>query len=198
MIILLEFDTFSTHKGIFMNPIVIAVSRSPEHTFSKANEKSIKLTKGYGVEGDAHAGEKIKHRFLVGIDATRPNIRHVHLIQIELLEELESKGFSVKPGDLGENITTRGPDLLGLPSGTKLHIGAHVIVELTALRNPCIQIDWFQKGMLKEVIYKDADENLVRKVGVMGIMLEGGIVRPNDALTVKLPPKPHHPLEYVW
>ena len=181
-----------------MNPIVIAVSRSPKHTFSKPNEKFIKLIKGYGVEGDAHAGKKVKHRFLVGIDPTRPNIRQVHLIQIELLEELDAKGFSVNPGELGENITTRGVDLFSLPTGTRLQIGTHVIVELTALRNPCIQIDWFQKGMLKEVIYKDADENLVRKVGVMGIMLEGGIVRPNDALTVKLPPKPHHPLEYVW
>jgi MOSC domain-containing protein YiiM len=181
-----------------MNPIVIAVSRSPKHTFSKPNEKFIKLIKGYGVEGDAHAGKKVKHRFLVGIDPTRPNIRQVHLIQIELLEELDAKGFSVNPGELGENITTRGVDLFSLPTGTRLQIGTHVIVELTALRNPCVQIELFQKGMLKEVLYKNEDGKLVRRVGVMGIILEGGIVKPNDALIVKPPPKPHHPLEYVW
>lgn len=181
-----------------MNPIVIAVSRSSEHTFSKPNEKSIYLIKGYGVEGDAHAGGKVKHRFLVGIDPTRPNIRQVHLIHVELLEELNRKGFSVNPGELGENITTRGVDLLGLPTGTRLHIGAEAIIEITALRNPCVQIDWFQKGMLKEVVFKNKDGKLVRRAGVMGIVLEGGFIQPNNEIMVELPSKPHRPLEYIW
>jgi len=181
-----------------MKPFVVAVSRSPEHTFSKPNEKSIKLIKGYGVEGDAHAGEKVKHRFLVGIDPTKPNIRQVHLIHVELLEELNGKGFTVYPGELGENITSRGVDLLGLPTGTRLLIGAEVKIEITALRNPCVQIDWFQKGMLKEVVYKNKDGKIVRRAGVMGIILIGGIIRPNDEIIMELPPKPHHSLEYIW
>jgi len=181
-----------------MNSIVIAVSRSAEHTFSKPNDESIKLIEGFGVEGDAHAGKTVKHRYLVGKDATRPNIRQVHLIHAELLDELTTKGFSVGPGQLGENITTRGVDLLALPTGTKLNIGSDVLIELTALRNPCVQIDAFQKGMLKEVLYKDEDGNLVRRTGVMGIVHKGGIVEPNDEIVVKLPPEPHHPLEYVW
>jgi len=181
-----------------MNSVVVAVSRSAEHTFSKPNEESIKLIEGFGVEGDAHAGKTVKHRYLVKKDRTRPNIRQIHLIHAELLDELDEKGFSVGPGQLGENITTRGVDLLALPTGTKLYIGSDVLIELTALRNPCVQIDDFQKGMLKEVLYKDEDGNLVRRTGVMGIILKEGIVKPDDEIVVKLPPEPHHPLEYVW
>ena len=181
-----------------MKPIIVAVSRSPKHTFSKQNEESIRLIKGFGVEGDAHAGENVKHRYLARKDPTRPNIRQVHLIQIELLEELNAKGFSVNPGELGENITTRGVDLLGLPTGSKIKIGAQVIIELTTLRNPCGQIDRFQKGLLKEVFYKNEEGELVRRAGVMGIILEGGIVKPNDEMVIDLPPKPHLPLAYVY
>jgi len=181
-----------------MKPFVVAVNRSPEHTFSKPNKKTIKLIEGYGVEGDAHAGKKVKHRFLVGIDPTKPNIRQVHLIHVELLEELNRKGFTVHPGELGENITTRGIDLLGLPTGTRLLIGADVKIEITALRNPCVQIDWFQKGLLKEVLYKNEDGKVVRRAGVMGIILAGGQINPNDEIFVELPLKPRHPLEYIW
>jgi MOSC domain-containing protein YiiM len=181
-----------------MNSVVVSVSRSVEHTFSKPNEDSIRLIEGFGVEGDAHAGKTVKHRYLVGKDPTRPNIRQVHLIHTELLDELNEKGFSVEPGQLGENITTRGVDLLALSTGTKLYIGSNVLIELTALRHPCVQIDWFQKGMLKEVLYKDEDGNLVRRTGVMGIILKGGIVKPDDEIVVELPPEPHYPLEYVW
>lgn len=181
-----------------MKPIIVAVSRSPKHTFSKQNEDAIKLIKGVGVEGDAHAGETVKHRYLVRKDPTRPNIRQVHLIQIELLEELNAKGFSVNPGELGENITTRGVDLLGLPTGTKIKIGTQVIIELTTLRNPCVQIDQFQEGLLGEVLYKDEAGEWVRRAGVMGIILEGGMVKPNDEMAIDLPPKPHLPLVYVY
>ena len=181
-----------------MKPLIVAVSRSPKHTFSKQNEDSIRLVKGYGVEGDAHAGDTVKHRYLVRKDPTRPNIRQVHLIQIELLEELNAKGFPVKPGELGENITTRGVDLLSLPTGTSIQIGAQVIIELTTLRNPCGQIDRFQKGLLKELLYKNGAGEWVRRAGVMGIILEGGIVKPNDEMVIDLPPKPHLPLTYVY
>ena len=150
------------------------------------------------MEGDAHAGKTVKHRYLVKQDASRPNIRQVHLIHQELLDELNGKGFSVDPGQLGENITTRGIPLLELPSGTKLEIGNEVVIEVTALRNPCKQIDEFQKGMLKEVLYKNQEGNLVRKTGVMGVVLQGGEVRPGDRIKVEFPPEPHQPLEYVW
>ena len=119
-------------------------------------------------------------------------------IKAHLLDELNQKGFSVNPGQLGENITTRGIDLLFLPTGTVLRIGAEVVVEITALRNPCLQIDDFQEGMLKAVLYKDEDGNLIRKTGVMGVVRNGGEVRPGDVIVIDLPPLPHHPLEYVW
>ena len=181
-----------------MMMIVTAVSRSNQHTFRKVNQPSINLIAGVGVEGDAHAGEKVKHRYLVSLDATKPNLRQVHLIQAELFDEVKEKGFSVEPGQLGENITTRGIDLLALPTGTKLKIGAKAEVELTALRNPCSQIDNFQKGLLKAVVDKDEEGNVIRKAGVMGIVLVGGEIRPGDAIQIELPPEPHQQLEYVW
>jgi len=181
-----------------MNPVAIAVSCSAQHTFSKPNQLSINLIEGIGVEGDAHAGKKVKHRYLVKIDSTKPNLRQVHLIQAELFDELNATGFSVGPGQLGENITTRGADLLALPTGTKLQIGAEAVIELTALRNPCHQIDNFQKGMLKAVLDRDDDGNVIRKAGVMGIVLVGGEIRPNDPIVINLPPEPHQQLEYVW
>jgi len=181
-----------------MEPTVIAVSRSASHTFSKPNREMIQLIAGLGVEGDAHSGKTIKHRFLVKKDATRPNIRQIHLIHAELFDEMSDKGYSIKPGELGENITTRGIDLLSLPTGAILNIGSDVAIEVTALRNPCKQIDDFQKGLLKEVLYKDEKGNLVRKTGVMGVILQGGEVRPGDNITVELPPEPHHKLEYIW
>lgn len=181
-----------------MDPIVVAVGRSETHSFSKPNQPVIHLIEGIGVEGDAHSGTTVKHRFLVKQDASRPNIRQVHLIHNELLDELNEKGFSVKPGQLGENITTTGIALLELPTGTTLCIGNEVVIELTALRNPCKQIDQFQEGMLKAVLYKDGNGNLVRKTGVMGIVRNGGEVRRGDVIVTNLPPLPHHPLEYVW
>lgn len=181
-----------------MDATVVAVSLSGQHTFSKQNQPSITLIEGIGVQGDAHAGKKVKHRYLVGLDATKPNIRQVHLIQAELFDEVNANGFSVAPGELGENITTRGVDLLALPTGTKLKIGSDAVVELTALRNPCVQIDRFQKGLLKAVLDKDDENNLVRKAGVMGIVLKGGEIVPSDSIVIELPAQPHHPLAYVW
>jgi MOSC domain-containing protein YiiM len=181
-----------------INPTVIAVSCSPGHTFCKPNQPYINLIEGIGVEGDAHAGKRVKHRYLVKKDPRKPNIRQVHLMQVELFEELKALGFSVSPGQLGENITTRGTDLLALPTGTKLKIGAKTVIELTALRNPCHQIDKFQNGLLKAVLDKDEGGNVIRKAGVMGIVLVGGEIRPGDPITIDLPPEPHHQLAYVW
>ena len=181
-----------------MNPVVIAVSLSKTHTFSKPNQEAIQLIAGLGVEGDAHSGKTVKHRFLVKKDASRPNVRQIHLIHAELLDSLEEKGFTVLPGQLGENITTRGVALLELPTDTILKIGEEAVIKITALRNPCRQIDEFQKGLLKEVLYKDEEGNLVRATGVMGIILNDSTVQPGDSIVAELPPEPHHKLEYVW
>jgi MOSC domain-containing protein YiiM len=180
-----------------MNASVVAVSRSPTHSFAKANALSIRLLAGLGVEGDAHAGETVKHRSRVRVDPTQPNLRQVHLIHAELFDELAAKGFAVAPGEMGENITTQGIDLLGLPVGTRLHLGASAVVELTGLRNPCIQIDRLQKGLMAAVLDRDEKGQLVRKAGVMGIVVEGGEIRAGDGISVMLPAEPHRRLEKV-
>ncbi|MDL2401147.1 MOSC domain-containing protein [Rhizobium mayense] len=176
---------------------VTSVSSSDVHGFSKQNKDHIQLLTGLGVEGDAHMGVTVKHRSRVAVDPTQPNLRQVHLIHEELFDELTEKGFSVAPGDMGENIATRGIDLLSLPQGTRLHIGEEAIVEVTGLRNPCKQIEGFQKGLLQAVLDRDADGGLIRKAGIMSIVSRGGRVRPDDAIRVELPPLPHIKLERV-
>ncbi|MFF4019239.1 MOSC domain-containing protein [Streptomyces sp. NPDC001843] len=180
-----------------MNAVVTAVSSNGEYSFSKPNRESITLLAGLGVDGDVHAGVTVKHRSRVAQDPTQPNLRQVHLIHEELFREVGGAGFRVAPGELGENITTRGIDLLGLPVGTLLHIGDEAVVEVTGLRNPCLQIDNFQQGLLKQVVGRGADGNVVRKAGIMGIVREGGVVRPGDAIRVTVPDGPHRPLERV-
>jgi len=176
---------------------VAAVSSSAEHSFSKPNRSDIELVAGLGVAGDAHMGATVKHRSRVAVDPTQPNLRQVHLLHAELFEELAAKGFSLSAGDLGENITTEGVDLLSLPKATRLHIGEAAVVEITGLRNPCSQIEHFQKGLLSAVLDRDADGELVRKAGIMGIIVRGGKVQPGDAIRVELPPLPHVKLERV-
>src|ERR1700737_5388993 len=140
---------------------VVAVSLRAGHHFSKTPSLSIRLLRGLGVPGDAHMGETVKHRSRVRKDPTLPNLRQVHLMHAELFDELRARGFAVKPGELGENITTSGIDLLALPAGTRLHLGASAVVEITGLRNPCIQIDYFQKGLMAATLDKDADGNQI-------------------------------------
>jgi MOSC domain-containing protein YiiM len=155
------------------------------------------LIAGRGVQGDVHAGKRVKHRYLVKKDPTQPNLRQVHLIHAELLDELNAAGFLVAPGQLGENITTRGISLLELPVGARLHLGAEAVVAVTGLRNPCVQIDRFQPGVLKAVLDRDKEGNLIRKAGVMGVVLVGGEVRAGDAIRVELSSEPHRKLEYI-
>ncbi len=180
-----------------MSGTVTAVNISSTHTFSKPTQAKIHLLKGLGVEGDAHAGETVKHRSRVAKDPTQPNLRQVHLIHAELHDELQQAGFTVIAGDMGENITTRGVDLLGLPKGAHLHIGSSAIIEVTGLRNPCYQLDDFQPGLMQAVLDKDEQGNLIRKAGIMGIILEGGEVQPGDSIRVELPDEPHQLLEWV-
>ncbi|MEU4761744.1 MOSC domain-containing protein [Actinosynnema sp. NPDC023794] len=173
---------------------ITAVSRSGEYTFTKPNQDSITLLAGLGVEGDVHQGVTVKHRSRVRRDPTQPNLRQVHLMHAELHDELNASGFHVEPGQLGENVTTRGVDLLALPTGARLHLGAQAVVEVTGLRNPCPQIDAFEEGLLKEVVGRDEQGNVVRKAGIMSIVLVGGEIRPGDGIRVELPAAPHSPL----
>ena len=176
---------------------VVSVSRDDRHRFSKAPVESIVLLAGLGVEGDAHAGVTVQHRSRVAADPTAPNLRQVHLIQSELFDELRASGYEVAPGQLGENLTTAGIDLLALPRGAVLRIGPHAAVEITGLRNPCAQINTFSPGLLKQVLDKGEDGALVRKAGVMGIVLAGGPIAPGDAIEVTRPAGAPQPLERV-
>ena len=176
---------------------VQSLSLSATHTFTKDVCPSITLLAGIGVEGDAHCGKTVKHRSRVKRDPSAPNLRQVHLISSELLTSLNASGFQVSPGQLGENTTTEGIDLLSLPLGTLLRIGSQAEIEVTGLRNPCSQIDNFQSGLLKQVLEKDEDGNLIRKAGIMAIVLKGGRISSGDTIEIELPPLPHSSLEVV-
>ena len=176
---------------------VVSVASSRTHSFSKIMADEITLVEGHGVAGDAHAGSTVKHRSRVTRDASKPNLRQVHLIHAELFDELAANGFTVGAGDLGENITTRGVDLLALPSGTDLVIGGSAIITLTGLRNPCVQIERFQRGLLAAVLARAAGGALVRKTGVMAVVTRGGVVRVGDEVVVRLPDKPYRALAPV-
>lgn len=180
-----------------MNGVVTAVSRSATHTMVKESRDCIRLLAGLGVEGDAHMGSTVKHRSRVARDPTQPNLRQAHLIHAELIDELRAAGFMLSPGQMGENVTTRGVDLLGLPTGTRLHLGDGAVVEVTGLRNPCEQLDLIQPGLMAATLGHDERGRLVRKAGVMGIVVAGGEVRPGDPIRVELPPAPRQSLEPV-
>ncbi len=176
---------------------VVAVSRSAGHTFSKPNEMFVRLIEGIGVEGDAHSGTTVKHRSRVRQDPAQPNLRQVHLIHAELIDELRDAGYDVAPGRMGENVTTRGIDLLGLPRGARLRLGAEAVIEITGLRNPCSQLDGYQSGLMAATLDRDGEGNLVRKAGVMAIVITGGLVRPGDPIAVELPAGVHEALAPV-
>ncbi len=180
-----------------MNGSVTAVSRSDAHTFSKYGQEAIRLVAGLGVEGDAHLGETVQHQSRVAVDPSQPNLRQVYLIHSELHDELRAAGFAISAGEIGENITTRGIDLLGLPTGTLLHVGDAAVVEVTGLRNPCFQLNDFQPGLMSALLGRDKDGNLGRKAGVMSIVAVGGDVRPGDPIRIELPLEPHRALDRV-
>jgi MOSC domain-containing protein YiiM len=177
-----------------MSAAILAVHLSPTHTMRKYAAPSIQLVEGLGVVGDAHAGATVKHRSRVAADPTQPNLRQVHLVHSELFDELGLQGFQITPGLIGENVTTRGIDLLGLPRGALLRLGADAVVEVTGLRNPCIQLDGIQDGLMRACLGRDADGEPIRKAGIMGVVRMGGVVRPGDAIGVTLPPGPHEKL----
>ena len=180
-----------------MSARVVAVNRSGSHRMSKPSCERIRLLAGLGVEGDAHMGTTVKHRSRVARDPTQPNLRQVHLIHAELFDELRAKGFEITPGLMGENVTTHGIDLLALPRGTRLHLGASAVVEITGLRNPCTQLDGIYPGLLEAVIERDPARGLVRKAGVMGVVVAGGEVAAGDAIGVAPREGAHQPLKPV-
>ncbi|MGE0798003.1 MAG: MOSC domain-containing protein [Lautropia sp.] len=170
-----------------MSAIVCALSADSEHRFSKAGAASLTIIAGLGVAGDAHSGITVKHRSRVARDPSQPNLRQVHLIHRELLDELAGQGFDVQPGQLGENITTAGIDLLALPVDTELRLGSGVVLRVTGLRNPCAQIERFRPGLLAAVLGRAPDGALIRKAGIMTVAVAGGVVRAGDPI-VAVPP----------
>ena len=180
-----------------MGAEVCAVSRSGEHRFSKQAEAQITLLAGLGVEGDAHLGVTVQHLSRIKADPTQPNVRQVHLIQAELFDELAVKGLAVAPAELGENVTTRGVDLLALPRGTRLRLGSDAVVQVMGLRSPCAQIERHRPGLLAAVLDRTPGGELVRKAGVMAVIVAGGMVKPGDPIGIELPPSPHERLERV-
>lgn len=177
--------------------VVTSVSRSPRHGVSKEPVARVRLLAGRGVEGDAHCGETVQHRSIRRWRPHAPNLRQVHLLDGEVLDELRGRGFVLAPGVLGENVTTSGVGLLALPAATRLHLGDEAVVELTGLRNPCVQLDRLADGLMAAVLGRDDDGGLVRKAGVMAVVVTGGGVRGGDRVDVVLPALPHRPLERV-
>ncbi|PTA69419.1 MOSC domain-containing protein [Deinococcus arcticus] len=180
-----------------MTGSVVCVARDDTHRFSKVPQAAVTLLAGLGVQGDAHAGKTVRHRSRVRADPTQPNLRQVHLIHAELLEDIAARGFVLRPAELGENITTRGVDLLALPRGARLSLGPQAVVQVTGLRNPCAQIEAFQSGLLKELVGQDEAGHSVFRAGIMAVVLQSGEVRPGDRVVVTLPPEPHERLVRV-
>jgi hypothetical protein len=189
--------TAAATKESWNGGLVVAVARAAKHEFSKASAPNIRVLAGLGVEGDAHCAATVKHRSRLARDPTQPNLRQVHLIHAELIEGLRADGFAVDPGTMGENITTRGLALLDLPAGARLRIGPEAVVEVTGLRNPCSQLDRYQAGLTRAVLETGPDGELLRKAGVMGIVITGGLIEPGHRIFVDLPTPPHRRLEPV-
>ena len=180
-----------------MSGVVAAVCRSPTHSLTKPISDSIRLLAGLGVEGDAHSGATVKHLSRIFKFGNVPNLRQIHLMHAELFDELREAGFKVWAGLMGENVTTRGIDLLGLPTGARLHLGKEAVVEVTGLRNPCRQLNKLQPGLMAATLARDVAGTLIRKAGVMGIVLASGQVCEGDAIAIELPSLPHQPLAPV-
>ena len=178
-----------------MSARVLALSLSPTHTFSKSPQQRLKLVAEHGVEGDAHFGVTVKHRSRVAKNPDAPNLRQVHLIHQEMLDRVASSGLDLKPGDIGENILTAGVDLLALSRGARLQMGS-AEVEVTGLRNPCLQLDNFKPGLRRAFLQKRANGEIIRLAGVMAIVAKTGEVSLDD-LSKVTSPTTHTPLEVV-
>jgi MOSC domain-containing protein YiiM len=179
------------------SPLVVAVCSSPNHNFSKFVREKIYIISGIGVENDVHSGKKVKHRSRVTQNPNQPNLRQVHLIHVELFEELKQKGFEISCGEIGENITTKNLDLLNLPRNTILEIGATAKIKVTGLRNPCYQLNDLQDGLMNAVLEINNNGELIRKAGIMGIVIKSGEIKAGDLIKIELPNEPFEKLERV-
>ena len=180
-----------------MAATVVAVNRSGSHTMAKPSVERIRLLVGLGIEGDAHCGATVKHRSRVARDPHQPNLRQVHLIPAEIHDLLAEQDLPVAPGQMGENVTTRGVELLALPVGTRLRLGDTAVVVVTGLRNPCRQLEGIHPGLMAASRPVGPDGRTVRLAGVMAVVEVGGEVAIGDGIVVELPPEPHRPLEPV-
>jgi MOSC domain-containing protein YiiM len=172
-----------------MPATVVALARDPLHRVSKLPECRLRLVAGLGIEGDAHAGLTMQHRSRWVKQRTVPNLRQVHLIHAELFDELAEKGFAIRPGEMGENVTTRGIDLLSLSAGARLRLGSEAVIEIAGLRNPCFKLDGIAPGLMAAVLEKGPGKTLVRKAGVMAVVVESGDVKVGDAIEVVYSPE---------
>jgi MOSC domain-containing protein YiiM len=185
----------SAQRTITDSPTIVALSRSRKHGFSKQPQPLLRLIAGEGIEGDAHCGTTTQHLYLKRKDPTQPNLAQVHLFAAEMLDELATKGYTLRPGDIGENVLTRGLDLLSLPRATRLHLGPECIVEVTGLRTPCSKIDKHADGLQQHLWgERDATGKRTRRAGIMSVVLTGGVIHPDDLIRIELPPEPHQPL----
>jgi MOSC domain len=176
----------SQSDALSLQGTVVAVAADRGHRFSKPTRDRIVLLEGHGVEGDAHAGPFVRHRYLARRRPRVPNLRQVHLIPSELFRSLSEAGFEVAAGDLGENITTTGLDLERMPLGTLIEFGLMAMIELTGLRTPCVLIDRFQAGLKRQVLSSD-ETGPPFKCGVLGVVRSGGPVAAGDAARARLP-----------
>lgn len=176
---------------------VVSVSRDDQHRFSKPAVSSIRLLAGIGIEGDSHAGATVQHRYEKKRNPSAPNLCQVHFIAAELFDDLVTDGYTVRPGELGENVTTAGIDLMTLPLRTRLHLGAEAVVSITGMRSPCSLINGYQTGLMKQLISTDATGTVQRRGGIMGVVVTGGVVNPGDSIRVQLPSGEQLPLGVV-
>lgn len=179
------------------SPVVLSVNKSDVHNVSKQPHPFIELIEGLGIEGDAHKGKTVQHGYLVRRDPERKNLRQVHLIALEMIEEIKQKGFQIGAGSLGENITTQHIDLIHLPEGTILKIGEEAEIQLTGLRMPCSQLNKVQDGLMKAVLQFDENKKPIPTCGVMSVILKGGKIYPNDSIQIVLPSGDHQPMKEV-
>lgn len=174
---------------LVLQGIVLAVSADRGHRFRKMPQRDILLVEGHGVEGDAHAGPFVRHRYLARRQPRLPNLRQVHLIPSALFGTLRRCGYEIGAGGLGENVTTAGLNLEEMPLGTRILLGQTASVELIGLRTPCVLIDRFRSG-LKQHLLAFAKTGPAFRCGVMGVVRTGGRVAAGDVARVVLPSPP--------
>ena len=140
---------------------VVAVSVSDKKGMRKWNVASAVVVEGYGIEGDAHASADWH--------------RQVSLLAMESIEKMRKAGLDVNPGDFAENVTTEGIDLVSLPIGTRVSIGADVVGEVSQIGKKC---------HARCAIYEQAGDCVMPKEGIFIKVVKGGTIAPGDPVAV--------------